>query len=264
MAQDDLDPVSAIVTETVTVPADGGSTDGSETSQAQATAQAAPAEPAWDPRAAYEELKGQLSNYGREAGQARSLQSKIDKLERQLASQSQTKNEPEVLKKLSPEELASTEQLVAALWEKKYGGEFNDLKSFREEMQVERSTSALESATKGLLGAEFEKLEPVMAQIVQAAEQAKQEGNDEASEFLNTLTRMPKVGARILASLARDHYAKGLQGQSAQATNALKAAGAKAAVGVAGGSKGATVQDPSKLSVDELRVLAEKEAIGAL
>lgn len=264
MAMDDVDQTSLVEAEIAK--ADEGSTDGSEAAtQGQATtAQAAPAEPAWDAKTSYEELKNQFGNVGRELGQFRTMQSKLDKLLGALqGQQTQAPTQPEFMKNLPPEQIQNAEQLIEALWKKKFGGDWDNLQNFREEMMVERTTSKLESSAKALLGAEFEKLEPTMSSIVQAATQAKNEGNEEATEFLDTLKRMPTTGARILASLAREEYAKSINGKSQQANNALKAAGTKAANGVPSTAKSSNVVNPAEMTIDQLREAAEKEAMAS-
>jgi hypothetical protein len=255
---------STSVVEAAIAKADEGSTDGSEANQAQGQAQAAPAEPAFDPKAAYEELKQQYGNVGRELGQFRSMQSKMDKILSALQGGQQASNQPEILKTLPPEQIQNAEQLIEALWKKKFGSDWESMQNFREEMMVEKTTSQIESATRGLLGAEYEKLEPIMANIVQDAKAARDEGNEEAQEFLNTLHKMPRTGARILASLAREEFAKSLNGQSQQATNALKASGARASNSVPSTAKVANAANPAEMTIEQLREAAEKEAMGAL
>lgn len=237
--------------------------------ETQGQAQSQTQEQPWDSKTAFEQwqrgFEEKFNNFGRELGQSRSAQSRLDKLERQLSQSSQTQNTPEALSKLSPQERAESLRIVEELWKEKFGKDWEGMQEFKREQEIERNNSRIEGSAKSILGADYEKYEPIMGGIVAAAKKAAEAGSEDAEEFLEVLISKPNYGARTLVAMAKEEFAKGQANKSAQATEAQKAKGAGAASTVPGGvQRGISKPDPSKMSIAELREAAEKEARGEI
>jgi hypothetical protein len=256
-----------VVAAPVVEPADSGNTDEpkAEESGAKQEPEATP-KPVFNAEEAFQQLKEQLTNQGRELGQSRQLQSKYDKLIAQLEGRgSQTKpSQDDVLSKLSPEDLAASRQLVKTLWEQEYGQKFNSLLSLQEQAKVKETSHSFETTARSLAKSDdnYKQLEPIMASYVSFAKQQEQAGDPEAAELIELIKAYPAYGARIVYQKAVEYLAEKQGGQSRQATGAQQNRGARAAGAVPGGaSKGGEKLDPSKMSIDELRAAAEKEAL---
>lgn len=240
--------------------ADKGSTE--EPGQTQQTEQTEQAEaPEADIRAEIAELKQQLTNMNRESGQFRRLQGEIATLKNQLSSSKpNNQSQTDILSKYSPEQIAESEALIAHLWEKKYGTDWKSLQESNSVAHAERVGNDVENAFRGVLGKSYDEVAPLANQIVEAAKAAKQNGDPEAAEFIDTLTNSPKVGGRLLAFYAKEAYAKQAGEKSQQAVNAQSAKGAKAAGSVPSGVTGKTQKlDPKNMTIDQLREAAEQE-----
>lgn len=224
-----------------------------------------PEPPAFDPKQSYEQVMAELAkrdevlnNLRRELGQSRGVQSRLDKLIAAMSGQNKDTT-PEVVRSLAPDQLQQTEQLLDYFFQKKYGQKIDQLSEAQQNLLVNSRSSSFEAAARGVLGEEFKNLEPHMASFVAEQTRLASSGDQKADKFLDFLAEFPEEGAEYLATIARGRYAKTLQAKSQQATDAQRAKGANAANAVPSNGKQATPIDPKKLSLDEMRAMAEKE-----
>ena len=243
--------------------ADAGDTDTTEQTGTP-TETPTPEQKAFDAQAAINELTEKLTNMGREVGQGRALQSRLDKLAAILekSSQPQPKNpsQDEILGKYSPDQIAESEALIELLWKKKFGSDWERTQAEIRENKAERIGNVFENSARTYAGKDYNTLDPLMTKIASAAHEAANNGDPEASEFVQVMTQFPKVGARQLVALAREWHAETVKGQSAQAGAAQVQRGASAAAKSPGGvSKPIGAADPSKMSIDDLRKAVEAE-----
>lgn len=239
--------------------ADKGSTEEPETQEQTEQTEQATA-PEADIRAEIAELKQQLTNMNRESGQFRRLQGEIATLKNQLGSKPNNQSQTDFLAKYSPEQIAESEALIAHLWEKKYGTDWKSLQESNTLAHAERVGNDVENSVRGVLGKSYNEIAPMANHIVESAKAAKQNGDAEAAEFLETLTSNPKVGGRLLAFYAKEAYAKQTGEKSQQALSVQSAKGAKAAGSVPGGVTGkAQGLDPKNMTIEQLREAAERE-----
>lgn len=246
---------------TTALPADAGTNDGTEAKETPP--EQTPVEEAFDPKAAYAALEEKLTNMGREFGQTRSLQSKFDKLVSVLEArtskpENQNQSQTDLLSKYSADQIAESEALIELLWKKKFGSDWERTQSRVQEYEIDRVSNTFDTSARAYAGKDYETLQPLMEKIADAAYKAHKDGNEEASEFVEVMSKYPRAGAKQLVAMAREWHAENTQKKSAQATTTQEQRGAAVAAKAPGGAqRQAGKPDPNTMPIDELRKLVE-------
>lgn len=178
----------------------------------------------------FPELDKRLTPIQRELGQFRKLQAE------QAKQPKPTYQPPTVWNELPPEQQKAYQDVVGHLIEQMIGEKMKNYDSVVKEYQDSQSFNKVYSLATGYAGKDWTNLEPIAAQIVNEANQARDNGDQSAAEFLDELSTT-KAGVGMLINLARQRYSQTVEAQSKKATEAKALESKKASTGLTNSSK---------------------------
>lgn len=169
-----------------------------------------------------EQLKQELNRIKSEFGQFRKRGLESPKPQEQ-------KPTPQALAAMSPEEQQRWMELFEHSFEQKYGRDFADIKTYREQQETQARISGIETYARTLTGDLHDKLDPIMGRIYAELREKAEQGDEEASMDLEEI-KTTRSGIRDLVARARQEYSQSIEAKGSEAQAKQQAVAKKASV----------------------------------
>ena len=159
-----------------------------------------------------EALKQHLSPIQSQLGRVAKFQSEWDKQKTQTAAY----QPPASWAELTPEVKKQTQEIIDAAWREKYGKQWDDQQSQLEEYQSTRKQQAVMTNVQRIAGKDFAELDDIMGNIYTRAKEASENGNQDATDFIDELFNTKSAQYRLV-EMARAEFRGTREKQSQQA-----------------------------------------------
>jgi hypothetical protein len=206
--------------------------------QAQQPAKpAAQPQPAADPNKALVEaiLKQLTPEFDKRFQPVRQTMGKLEKFQQEWSKQSKPQPQaPAVWSNLKPEEQAAYGDLISHYLQSQLGIPLTEMKEFfstapkfMQEYQQQRQYAQIETMAKGYAGADWDKLEPIMASLYSEASAAAKAGNESAAVWIREF-ETTQAGVMNAVNIARQRLGEQAQATSQKAEETRNTAAKKA------------------------------------
>ena len=186
-------------------------------------------------------LKEALNPIQSELGQLRKIRSEFDR-SKQEANKPTT---PQSWSSMTPEQQAELQELVDHAWQQKYGKDWNEFQSDREQQRAFQQINSVEQLARQFAGENFKELDPIMGKMYSELKAKADQGDQEAAQIVHEV-KTTRSGVNYLVQLAKQEMAKEIEakGEQAKATQANTAK----KVGVTLGSSSPAAEPQSPLN----------------
>jgi hypothetical protein len=179
----------------------------------------------------FSKLEQALNRISSELGGTRKLQSEFDKF-RQAQTQ-QTQTAPKSWDELDEPSKKTTQEILDHWFRENYGKKLEAYEAMHSSWQEQQQARQVENIARQELGADFDKFNPVMYEIVESIKALAETGREDAQKFLTEL-KSTESGVHRLIGMARAQLAQSVEAKNQKVTQDQEQKAKRAAVQVGG------------------------------